>query len=90
MSSDEPGAVMASTPSDHGPKYDVNVEGVDHLWPSLTITVPEIRTLGGFAPSDQVIEVDLAENTEITLLEDAVVHLQPGKGFGKKVRFKRG
>jgi len=79
-----------STEKAQGPKFVVNVEGVDHPWDRDTITVPEIRQLGGFASTDPVIEVDDKENTERTLPEGEVVELKPGKGFGKKVRFKRG
>lgn len=73
-----------------GPKYAVNVEGVDHDWPTATITVGEIRELGGFAETDPVIEVDLKDNSERTLGEDEVVDIKPGIGFGKKIKFKRG
>jgi len=90
MSNVQPDAAMASETHEHARKYDVNVEGVDHIWHKPTITVPEIRALGGFAPTDQIIEIHLEDNTELTLPEGAVVHLQPGKEFGKKVRFKRG
>lgn len=72
------------------PKYIVNVEGVDHEWENPTITVPEIRQLGGFALEDPVIEVDLKDNSERTLREDEVVEIKPGMGFGKKIKFKRG
>jgi hypothetical protein len=73
-----------------GRKYVVNVEGLDHEWPRATITVTEIRELGGFAATDPVIEVDLKDNSERTLDEDEVVEIKPGMGFGKKIRFKRG
>jgi hypothetical protein len=73
-----------------GPKYVVNVEGVDHDWPSSTITAADIRILGGFAPTDPVIEVDLNDNSERTLSDDEVVDIKPGVGFGKKIKFKRG
>ena len=73
-----------------GPQYVVNVEGVDHDWPSPTITVADIRNLGGFSPTDPVIEVDLKDNSEQTLPEDEVVDIKPGMGFGKKIKFKRG
>ena len=68
----------------------VNVEGIDHDWPSPTITTVEIRELGGFAATDPVIQVDLADNSERTLAEDEVVEIKPGIGFGKKIKFKRG
>jgi len=72
------------------PKYTVNVEGVDHDWDHPTITVPELRHLGGLAVGDAVIEVDLRDNSERTLPEDEVVEIKPGIGFGKKIKFKRG
>lgn len=74
----------------HGPKFEVNVEGTLHPWDSETITVPEIRALGNLPADVPVIEVDLQDNTERTLAEGDVVELKPGKGFGKKVSFKRG
>jgi hypothetical protein len=73
-----------------GPKYRVNVEGVDHDWPHSTITAADIRALGGFAPTDPVVEVNLKDNSERTLTEDEEVEIKPGIGFGKKVQFKRG
>jgi len=71
-------------------KYEVNVEGSVHEWDEPTITVPQIRTLAGWETSQQVIEVDAKDNRERTLNEDDIVELKPGKGFGKKVSFKRG
>jgi hypothetical protein len=73
-----------------GPKYTVNIDDVDHDWDRETISVPEIRTLGGIEPGTAVLEVDLKTNIERTLDEDEIVTLKPGVGFGKKVRFKRG
>jgi hypothetical protein len=73
-----------------GPTYVVNVEGIDHDWPSPTITAAGIRNLGGFAAADPVIEVDLKDNSERTLTEDEVVDIKPGMAFGKKIKFKRG
>jgi hypothetical protein len=76
--------------SEKGPKYFVNVEGVERPWSSSTITVPEIRELGGWDASQPVVEVDLEDQSERTLAEDAVVTLKPGHGFAKKIRFQRG
>jgi hypothetical protein len=73
-----------------GPKFQVNIEGQVYDWDKDTITVPEIRELGGLPEDLPVIEVDFKTNTERTLAEDEVVELKPGKGFGKKVGFKRG
>jgi Multiubiquitin len=71
-------------------KYDVNIEGVDHEWETPTITVPQIRELAGWSADQEVIEVNVKDNSERTLGEGETVTLQPGKGFGKKVHFKRG
>ncbi len=73
-----------------GPKFEVNIEGALYSWHKDTITVPELRELGKLPSDMPVIEIDLKENTERTLREDEVVDLKPGKGFGKKVGFKRG
>jgi hypothetical protein len=76
--------------SEQGPKYFVNVEGAERPWDSSTISVPEIRELGGWDASQPVVEVDLEDQTEVTLAEDAQVALKPGHGFAKKIRFQRG
>lgn len=73
-----------------GPKYVVNIEDVEHDWSRGTITVPELRELGGIPAGTEMLLVDLQTNGETTLAEDAVVELKPGQGFGRKVRFKRG
>lgn len=77
--------------NDHaqGPKYYVDIDGVEKEWNAATITVPEIRTLGGIPEGTQVVEIDPDEN-ERTLDEGAVVTLQPGHRYGKKVRWRRG
>jgi hypothetical protein len=72
------------------PKYEVDVEGQIHGWSRDTITVPELRDLAGYGADQQLIEVDLKDNTERVLGEDETVELKPGKGFAKKVSFKRG
>lgn len=73
-----------------GPKYTVNLEGQEFPWDKDTISVPEIRQLAGWDASQPVVEIDLQDNTEKTLAEDAVVALKPGQGFAKKVKFQRG
>lgn len=67
----------------------VEIEDREYLWPKPTITVPEIRTLGGLPSDMPVIEVD-PDNNERTLAEGETVALKPGHRFGKKVRYKRG
>jgi hypothetical protein len=73
-----------------GPKYFVNTEGAEHPWDASTITVQQIRELADWDTSQPIVEVDLEDNSETTLAEDAVVTLKPGQGFAKKVRFQRG
>jgi len=82
---------MAAQPEhDPGPKYFINLEGVEKPWDSPTITVPEVRELGGWDAGQAVVEVNLDENTEVTLADTAVVTLKPGHGFAKKIKFQRG
>jgi len=71
-------------------KYFVDIEGTDYDWHEATITAAQIRGLAGWGSEEQVIEVDLDDGTERTLSEDDVVELKPGRGFAKKIRFKRG
>lgn len=73
-----------------GPTFEVNIEGTIYDWPEPTITVAEIRRLGGLPADQQVIEIDFQNNTELTLSDDVTVELKPGHGFGKKIGFKRG
>jgi hypothetical protein len=73
-----------------GPEYTINIEDVDHPWNRDTITVPEIRALGGIPANVEVLIIDTKDQTERTLAEDEAVELKPGQGFGRKVRFRRG
>lgn len=73
-----------------GEKFFVNIEGTMHPWDSNTITVPEIRKLAEWDATQQVVEVNLEDNTEQTLPDDAIITLKPGHGFAKKVKFQRG
>jgi len=72
------------------PKYEVDIEGQFYEWQRESITVPELRQLAGYSPDQQMIEVDLKDNSEHVLEESETVELKPGKGFAKKVAFKRG
>jgi hypothetical protein len=82
--------LMVLAEKSKGPRYVVNLEGREFAWLKDTITVPEIRELAGWDASQPVVEIDLQDNTEKTLAEDAVVTLRPGQGFAKKVKFQRG
>jgi hypothetical protein len=81
---------MSTRKPGNGPKYFVNIEGTEEPWGQEAITVPQLRELAGWDSTQQVVEVDLEDNTERTLGEDEVVVLKPGQGFAKKIRFKRG
>ncbi len=72
------------------PKYDVDIEGQIHKWDRDSITVAELRGLAGYPADQQMIEVDLKDNSEQVLADDAAIALKPGQGFAKKVVFKRG
>jgi hypothetical protein len=72
------------------PKYEINIEGTFYEWDTDKISVPELRALAGLAAGQEMIEIDLKDNSERTLSDDEVVDLKPGKGFAKKVSFKRG
>lgn len=71
-------------------KFHIDIEGTIHDWDQETITVPQLRELGSLPTDTPVVQIDLKDNTERELPEDEVVHLKPGQGFAKKVRFKRG
>jgi hypothetical protein len=73
--------------------YEVNVEGQIHPWDKDTISVPEIRELGGFDSGSKVVAVNLEDNSEQALAESDVhdvVALSPGKPLVKRMSFKRG
>lgn len=72
-----------------GPKFFVDIEGDLKSWDKDTITTEEIISLGGWDPSQGAILID-KENNERTLQPGEGVELQPGMGFSKKVKFKRG
>ncbi len=77
------------TPVKAGPKFLVNIDGLEFPWDRETITREEIIKLGGWDPSQGAVEID-RDNIERTLQPGEVVELKPGHGFAKKIRFKRG
>jgi hypothetical protein len=72
-----------------GPKFFIDIEGVEKPWDAPTITTEQIIALGGWDASQGAIEID-KDNVERTLAPGEVVELKPGHGFSKKVKFKRG
>ena len=71
------------------PYFILCIEDKEYHWPKNTITTEEIAELGGWAPSEGVIEVD-ADQTERELAPQEVVTLKPGLTYGKKLQWKRG
>ena len=76
-------------PSEAGKKFFVNIEGHEYEWDEPTITVPQIRTLGGL-PTDQPVICEDAEGRERTLAENETVTIQPGHRHGRAPKYKRG
>ena len=79
----------AEEKSGKGPKFCINTEKTLHEWDQATITREEIAELGGWNVALGVIEVD-KDNNERTLQPGEIVELQPGLGFCKKIKWKRG
>lgn len=90
MSVTSPLTSEIDTLAQKGKVFEVNIEGDLYEWAHPTITVPQLRQLGGLPGDQPVIEINFQHNTERTLGENEVVELKPGHGFGKKIGFKRG
>ena len=71
------------------PKFTLDIEGALKPWDEDTITTEQIAALGGWDVSLGVLLID-KDNNERTLKPGEVVKLEPGLGFSKKVRFRRG
>ena len=71
------------------PKFTLDIEGALKPWDKDTITTEQIAALGGWDVSLGVLLID-KDNNERTLQPGEVVKLEPGLGFSKKVRFRRG
>ena len=81
------------------PKFSVMIEGKVRAWGKRTISVPEIRSLGGLPDDCPVLEMEMAGGedygpiTERVLKEDEVHELVPlewGKPHAKHTTFKGG
>ncbi len=73
-----------------GPKYFLDLEGVEYPWHESSITVAQIRELAGWTTDQQVVIVNLDTNEETVLAENAPNEVKPGHGFGRKFKFRRG
>lgn len=73
-----------------GPKYFLDLEGVEYPWHEPSITVAQIRELAGWTTDQQVMIVNLDTNEEAVLAENTPIEVKPGHGFGRKFKFRRG
>ncbi|MDQ3850040.1 MAG: hypothetical protein M3296_05425 [Actinomycetota bacterium] len=83
---------MSTEEAPNQAQYEVSIEGEIHQWDKDSISVSEIRELGGFPDGAEVAAVDLATGDEHTLDDDDVHHvpaLEPGKPLVKRMDFKR-
>jgi hypothetical protein len=84
------GHLAAREEHEAGPKYILSIESKEIHWPKSTITTEEIAALGNWDASLGVQEVNLVTGEARTLAPGEVVELQPGKGFSKKIGWRRG
>ena len=73
-------------------QYEVLIEGTVHSWGKDTISVADIREIGGLPANTAVVEENLRDGTERTLGEDETLRpgkLEEGKKPTKRVNFRR-
>lgn len=83
--------MSAEAPPD-GPKYEVWINDTIYSWDKDTISVPEIRELAGLPEDCAMSAVDLVEQQEVPLPEDAVHSVPPreaGRPLVKRTHFKQ-
>ena len=80
---------MQDEKRDEEPKFNLDIEGALKPWYQDTISTEQIAELGGWDVSLGVLLID-EDNNERTLQPREIVKLEPGLGFSKKVRFRRG
>lgn len=81
-----------SSEASEGPKYEIWIEDTIHSWDKDTISVAEIRELGGMPADCPVCAVDLVAQQEAPLPEDGVHEVpprDPGRPLVKRMQFKR-
>jgi hypothetical protein len=83
---------MSSETSPAEPRYEIWIEDTIHPWHKDTISLAEIRELGGLPADAPVSAVDLVAQQEVPLSEDSVHEIPPrdsGRPLVKRTQFKR-
>jgi hypothetical protein len=83
---------MSTESSADEPRYELWIEDTIHPWHKDTISLAEIRELGGIPADAPVSAVDLVEQQEVPLSEDSVHEVpprDPGRPLVKRTQFRR-
>lgn len=82
---------MSTQPASDEPQYELWINNTIHSWDKDTITVAEMRELGGLPPDCPMVAVDLVAQQEVPLPEDAVHTVpprEPGRPLVKRTHFR--
>ncbi|HEV7882534.1 MAG TPA: hypothetical protein VGO81_03135 [Solirubrobacteraceae bacterium] len=83
---------MSTESSPDEPRYELWIEDTIHPWHKDTISLAEIRELGGIPADCPVSAVDLVAQREAPLSEDSVHEVpprDPGRPLVKRTQFRR-
>jgi hypothetical protein len=83
---------MSTESSPDEPRYELWIEDTIHPWHKDTISLAEIRELGGIPADCPVSAVDLVAQREVPLSEDSVHEVpprDPGRPLVKRTQFRR-
>jgi len=83
---------MSTEASPDEPKYEIWIEDTIHPWDEATISLADLRELGGLPADCAVSARDLVAQQEVPLSEDSVHEIpprEPGRPLVKRTQFKR-
>ena len=83
---------MSAEESTDEPTYEVWINDRIHAWDKDTISVAEMRELGGLPPDCPMTASDLVAQQEVPLPEDAVPSVpprEPGRPLVKRTHFRQ-
>jgi len=72
-----------------GKKYYFWVDEVEHIVQDESLTVAQIKEIGG-VPADLPLLLLNEDGSEEALRDDMIIELKPGRRFARAPRFKRG